>query len=261
MYERRIGIYQVEVEEEASQKAKSALEAIRDNVDLDLLCFPEMWLTGFMVDDESLDIAQEFLSMAIEVSANSKTTVILGTLPEREGQKIYNTSFVLKEGKVIGKRRKYFLFEPMGEKKSYSIGNLPEPISVDDNLSIGVIICYELRFPELTKLMAIRGCSVIFCPAQWPKEREEHWRTLLRARAIESQLFVVGVNMVGKNKKFVFNGYSAIIDPYGNTILEISRTPGLYKAVIDLREVESYRNDVPAIKDSQVEGRKIWKAF
>ena len=261
MYKKKIGIYQVEVEKEPSQKVESALEAIRDSKDLDLLCFPEMWLTGFMVDDGSINIAQEFLRMALEASTNLKTTIILGTLPERNGENIYNTAFVLKEGKVIGKRRKYFLFEPMGEKKFYSTGNLPEALTVDDNLSVGVIICYELRFPELTKLLAIKGCSIIFCPAQWPKEREEHWRTLLRARAIESQIFMVGVNVVGKNKKFAFNGYSAIIDPYGNVILEISKTSGLYKATIDLKEVEAYRSDVPTIRDSQREGMNLWKVF
>ncbi|MGB9668117.1 MAG: nitrilase-related carbon-nitrogen hydrolase [Thermosulfidibacteraceae bacterium] len=257
----KVGIFQAEIGHNIERRREDSLQAIEESKGLDLLCFPEMWLTGFKVDDVTIRFAENFLNEVIELSKGMETTIVLGTLPERKGRKVYNTSFIIKNGLIIAKRRKYFLFEPMGEKELYEKGEMPQAIKIDGRLTLGVIICYELRFPELTKLLSINGCNIVVCTAQWPQDREDHWKLLLRARAVESQTFMIGVNVVGENKNYKFNGYSAVVGPYGNPFIEISKVSGLYKVKIDLEEVDRYRKYVPVIRDSLLDGRQVWKGF
>jgi predicted amidohydrolase len=114
-------------------------------------------------------------------------------------------------------------------------------------------ICYDLRFPELFRKYALAGASIIFVPAEWPQARLEHWRTLLRARAIENQLFVVACNRVGESKGTEFCGHSAIYDPWGEPVVEGDRNEVLLTADIDLRLVEEVRRRIPVFADRRVE--------
>jgi predicted amidohydrolase len=86
-------------------------------------------------------------------------------------------------------------------------------------------------------------------PAEWPASRIEHWRTLLRARAIENQMFVVATNRTGNSPTEKFGGFSSIIDPWGNTLLEANQDEGLFSTVIELDDVERIREQIPIIKD------------
>ena len=89
---------------------------------------------------------------------------------------------------------------------------------------LGVAICYDLRFPELFRKLALEGAEILCLPAEWPKPRQEHWRTLLRARAIENQLFVAAANCCGVQGKLDFFGMSLLLSPRGEILAKAGRT-------------------------------------
>ena len=169
----------------------------------------------------------------LELSRELKL-VIVGSMPEPHGDKVFNTAYVVDNGRWPGIYRKLHLFSLLGEDKAFDSGDswLLAETSIG---KIGVIICYDLRFPELSRRLALEGAQVICVPAQWPKPRQEHWRTLLRARAIENQLFVVASNACGLIGKLDFFGMSMIIDPKGEVLAEAGEAECEIVAPLDMQ--------------------------
>ena len=118
-------------------------------------------------------------------------------------------------------------------------------------------ICYDLRFPELFRHYALQGARLILLPAEWPNPRREHWRTLLRARAIENQCFVAACNRVGESDGTSFFGASAVIDPWGATLIEGDDTPAILTTTLDLSLVENVRERIPVFADRRPELYKL----
>jgi omega-amidase len=117
----------------------------------------------------------------------------------------------------------------------------------------GLAICYDLRFPEQFRAYALAGASVVFVPSEWPHPRLAHWRTLLRARAIENQFFVVACNRVGESKGTQFFGHSTIVDPWGELIVEGGEQEILLTAPIDTGLVAEIRERIPIFADRRPE--------
>jgi predicted amidohydrolase len=110
-------------------------------------------------------------------------------------------------------------------------------------------ICYDLRFPELFRGYALGGARLIVIPAQWPAPRIDHWRTLLRARAIENQCFVAGCNRVGTDPDNTFGGASAVIGPWGELLVEGGDQAALLVARITPAKVDEARRRIPVLSD------------
>jgi predicted amidohydrolase len=113
----------------------------------------------------------------------------------------------------------------------------------------GLAICYDLRFPELFRKYALAGARMVILPAEWPRPRLAHWRTLLRARAIENQMYVIACNRVGGTSGDQFPGHSAIVDPWGRAIVEGGEDEEVLTAEINLDEVTSFRKLIPVFED------------
>jgi predicted amidohydrolase len=118
---------------------------------------------------------------------------------------------------------------------------------------VALAICYDLRFPEQWRRYTDAGAQVIFIPAEWPARRGEHWRLLLRARAVENQLFVAGCNRAGADSDGEFGGHSAAVDPWGRVLVEGGTEPGLFVATLDLDEVARTRRLFPFLRDRRPE--------
>jgi predicted amidohydrolase len=217
----------------------------------DLILFPELWSTGYDLNNSGKNANELNDGIFFRcASVASKYHIHLGgSLLEKDGSNVYNT-FVLYNpiGSVLGVYRKIHLFRPMDEDKWLCAG---DRLVIADTAwgRAGLSICYDLRFPEVFRYFALNGAILALIPAEWPAVRLEHWRTLLRARAIENQIFVVATNCTGDSPTEKFGGFSAIIDPWGNTLLETNQDEGLFSAVIDLDDVYRIRSRIPIIKD------------
>ena len=214
-----------------------------------LVVLPEMWATGFAYK-QLTELAARTADLVEELTSLSRAygMVIVGSLPEPHDNKVYNTAYVLDNGVLLGKYRKIHLFSLMQEDRSFDAGDtwLLAETSIG---RVGVFICYDLRFPELARRLAVAGADILVVPGEWPKPREEHWRALLRARAIENQLFVVAANCCGVVGKLDFFGMSMIIGPKGEILAEGGYEPAAVTATIDLDEMAAWRAQIPCFQD------------
>ncbi len=218
-----------------------------------LVLLPEMWATGFAYKGLN-ELAQRTDGLVGELSELSQQygMVIVGSLPEPHDNKVYNTAYVLDRGELKGKYRKIHLFSLMQEDRSFDAGD--SWLLVETSVArLGVFICYDLRFPELARRLAVEGAEVLVVPGEWPKPRQEHWRTLLRARAIENQLFVVAANCCGMVGKLDFFGMSMIIDPKGELLAEAGYAPESIVASIDFDAMAAWREQIPCFNDRKPE--------
>ena len=118
---------------------------------------------------------------------------------------------------------------------------------------LGIAICYDLRFPELFRKLALEDAEIICLPAEWPKPRQEHWKTLLRARAIENQLFVIAANCCGVQGKLDFFGLSQLISPLGNILQMAGEEDTELVAEFDFKEMEEYRAQIKTLDDRRAD--------
>jgi omega-amidase len=216
---------------------------------VELAVLPEMWSCGFAYRELN-QMAQRTPELVRELETLSRDLgmVIVGSLPEAHGEKVFNTAYVLDRGRLAGSYRKLHLFSLMGEDRALDSGN--EVLVAGTSIGkIGVMICYDLRFPELARRLTLEGAEIIVVPGEWPKPREEHWRTLLRARAIENQLYVVAANCCGVVGKLDFFGASLIIDAKGEILAQGGYQSCEPQAMLDATEMENWRDSITCLKD------------
>jgi deaminated glutathione amidase len=180
---------------------------------------------------------------------------ILEEIPGSE--KAYNTSLLFDPaGKVVASYRKIHLFDvdlangvSLRESDTRAHGETVAVIQTD-LCSMGLSVCYDLRFPELYRGLAGQGAELIFVPSAFTAYTgEAHWETLLRARAIENQAYIIAPDQFGKSaKSFETHGHSMIIDPWGKVIAELPDGPGVITAEIDLEYLANVRAELPALQ-------------
>jgi omega-amidase len=219
----------------------------------DMVILPELWNTGF--DCEHFDkTAQSLRGKSIaalkKLAREYEVFIFGGTIPEKKDRKIYNTCAAIdQKGDFVGKYRKVHLFSGgVGEDQYFTSGEEWGLIETPWGMA-GVAICYDLRFPELIRNLVFRGARFIVVPAQWPQERLEHWHTLCRARALDNQVFVFGVNPAGKVADSGYTGHSLIVSPWGEILKEGGEEEELIVLDIDLKEVDRIRKILPVLQD------------
>ena len=219
-----------------------------------LLVLPEMWSTGF--ENERLRELSETTPRILEdLSGLSEQLhlTIIGSLPEKRPDGVHNTAYVAdRDGFIAGVYQKIHLFSQTDEDRYFRPGH--EAVVAETSLgAIGLMICYDLRFPELCRCLALRGANMVVVMAQWPAVRAAHWEALLKARAIENQLFVLGANRCGQDGDRVYAGHSRIISPYGEIIGRAGKRPASLRADIDLGLVERTRRQIPCLEERMPE--------
>ncbi|NVM57439.1 MAG: carbon-nitrogen family hydrolase [Desulfobacterales bacterium] len=219
-----------------------------------LVLLPEMWSAGFANERlrELSEITPRVLQNLSDLSKRLHLTII-GSLPENGADGVYNTAYVVdRDGSVAGVYRKVHLFSPTAEDRYFKPGR--KAVVCQTSLgSIGLMICYDLRFPELCRSLALQGATMVAIMAQWPVERVVHWKVLLKARAIENQLFVLGANRCGKDGGLVYGGHSRIISPYGEVLARAGKRSATLSATIDLSLVERTRKQIPCLQERMPE--------
>lgn len=248
----KIGLFQFDQEwENKDLNKKKIIDAIAQisGFKCDLIIFPEMTLTGFSMCAKKL--AEELYGDAFEYFSNMAkvldTHIFYGAIMKEKG-KYYNSLIHLdKKGKFKICYNKLHPFSFSREHTVYTKGTKPV-IAEIGKIKIGLSICYDLRFPELFRKYAKEKIDMLVNIANWPTLRIEHWKTLIKARAIENQCFFAGVNRIGSDPKNNYSGYSSIISPFGETLFETIES-GLKLIEIDLNETAEIRKKYPFLKD------------
>jgi len=234
-------------EQQAEKAVQSAV-----NEGADIIVLPELWTTGYdltRLDEIADDHAERTRAFASRLAQTHGVHFVAGSVAKKTAAGVTNTMIVAdRSGQIVSEYSKLHLFQLMDEHLYLQPGNEPGLFSFDE-LSCAGVICYDIRFPEWIRTHALAGAEALFVVAEWPLPRLHHWRTLLMARAIENQCYVVACNRVGSDPNNVFAGHSLIIDPWGEIIAEADEKPGILLADIDPALVREVRARIPVFAD------------
>ncbi len=223
--------------------------------DADLILLPEMWNVGFLsfskYDSHAETLEGPTVSMVSEKAKRYSSYILAGTIIEKDGDKKYNTAVLIgPDGKIVSTYRKIHLVTRKGAAEANLLEPGKAPVTVKTELGImGFGICYDLRFPELYRKMAIYdGAEIFLQPAAWPLQRVENWVDLMHARANENQAYLISCNACGVNEGVQNFGHSAIVDPQGISVASGGLGQCIVKGEIDIEELRKFRQDTPHLR-------------
>lgn len=254
----RIALLQLAVlEKNKAANVEHGLELVRKYApDHDLLVLPEVWTTGYSLGhlQEEAETMDSVLILELQkIAKEQQCSILAGSVPMKREGKIYNCSLAInKLGEVVNSYDKVHLFGMFNEERFFAPGNNFSAFDLD-GLCCGSTICYDLRFPELFRHLALQGARLIFCPAEWPTARGAIWELLAQARAAENHTFVAAVNCAGYFKKAPFHGHSMLIGPGGNIIAKAGSEEEVLSVEIDLNDVDKVRKSLNALADVRKE--------
>jgi predicted amidohydrolase len=217
----------------------------------DIFVFPELLTTGYKeVAENAEDINGESLRFLRELSRETGKALVF-SMALRRDDGIYNTAFF-----IFGDRMFYYdkahLFKPLGEEEIFKPGRSLKLFETEiggNSFKFSLQICYDLRFPETFRKLALNGVKIIFIPAQWPLTRIGIWNSMLVSRAAENGIFIVGCNRVGEEKGIVYGGNSSVISPAGEVLVRLGEREGFAVVDVDLKEVERVRERINVLAD------------
>jgi len=234
-----------------------------------LCAFPEFMMfytnssqTSKQLAGLSETIKGNFVSTIAKAAKENKIQVV-GSFYEKSKTKdrVYDTAFVIDHsGKVISTYRKIHLYDALGFKESDKMksgSKIAKPVNTSIG-KIGIMICYDLRFPEMSRSLAAAGSEVLVAPSAWVKGnmKEEHWITINKTRAIENGCYVVAPDQVGN----IYCGRSLVVDPYGKILLDMKKKQGISFVNIDLNKVKQIRKILPLLKNRRTDVYPTLKA-
>src|SRR5574338_118890 len=251
----------------ASTEKKKNLQTILKYIEqaakkgAELCAFPEFMM--FYISKQS---AAQVAELAETIHGNFVTEIaraarknkieIVGTNYEKIKKKdrVYDTAFVIsKSGKISSTYRKIHLYDALGFKESSKLepGSKITPPTKTKLGKIGMLICYDLRFPEMSRILASAGSEILVAPSAWVKgpNKEEHWITINKTRAIENGCYVVAPGHLGN----IYCGRSLVVDPYGRILLDMKHKSGIGLADISLDLVKKTRQSLPLLKNRRTD--------
>ncbi len=250
-------------------QVERGLRAARER-DVELVVLPEMWASSF--PDAGADLARltELDERSQERVAALSGELGLGvcgsTFGARAGEKPANRWRLVDGGELLASYDKTHLFSVTAEPESFSAGDEPPPLAVARGARVSGCVCYDLRFPELTRFAFDAGAELVCVPAQWPAARASHFRALVVGLAAQNQCFVVACNRTGREslgrRELVleFPGNSLLVDPHGAVLGEGRGESGLVGADIDLEVARELRRRVPVARDRRPRLYSAWRA-
>ncbi|WP_436861208.1 carbon-nitrogen family hydrolase [Staphylococcus caeli] len=220
----------------------------------EVVVLPEMWNNGYALpqlkelSDSQLSRSYEFIS---KLAIQYQVDIIAGSVSNAMKDKVYNTAFaVSKQGHLISSYDKIHLVPMLDEPNFLNPGNaVPEPFHLSNGIKVTQIICYDLRFPELLRYPARKDAEIAFYVAQWPQVRLNHWLALLKARAIENDMYVIGCNGCGEDGQTEYAGHSVVINPNGEVVAQLDNKPDHITCDIEISEVAKQRETIPVFKN------------
>ncbi|WP_019121307.1 carbon-nitrogen family hydrolase [Brevibacillus massiliensis] len=224
----------------------------------ELIILPEMWNTGYALEkaEQIADAdGQRTREMFSSFAKENRVMVLAGSVLYRDTASgdITNTMLLFDDaGKEVLRYDKMHLFRLMDEDQYLKAGS---SFALFDckGTTFGAMICYDLRFPQLSRRLVKEGAKILINVAQWPTARVDHWRTLLTARAIENQAYMIAVNRCGESRGTAFPGSSMVIDPWGEILLSADDREQICHIEIDLGKVDEIRKKIPVFDDQRLD--------
>ena len=218
-----------------------------------LIVLPEMFSTSF-----SMNLAvtrqsgvREDETFLATLAREHRAFVVGGVVSRGDGAMGRNESVAFSpKGELLARYVKIHPFSLGGELQGHEAGRQVVMFECA-GFNAAPFVCYDLRFPEIFRAAALRGANLFIVIALWPVKRQHHWLTLLQARAIENQAYVIGVNRIGVEPQFTYAGRSVVVDPHGVIIADAGEQERVLSATIELGTVASWRRDFPALRDAR----------
>ncbi|WP_235497994.1 carbon-nitrogen family hydrolase [Frankia sp. R43] len=235
-----------------TERVLAALESL-DPDETDLVVLPELWATGYFHFDRYEADAQPLAGPAVSalraMAARRGFHLVAGSLVERgESGALHNTTAVIgPDGGLRGRYRKIHLFGYQSAEARLLTAGDEVLVAGTPWGGLGVATCYDLRFPELFRLLVDGGAELVVVVSAWPMARLEHWELLVRARAVENQVFVVACNAAGSHSGVELAGTSLVVDPWGVVLARGDTAAGMLRAELDPARLEAVRAEFPVL--------------
>lgn len=217
-----------------------------------VVVLPEMFASGFSMDvAKTTDAGGKSAAFVAAMAKELGVYVVAGVVNPHERDRAChcNESVIVgPDGKDVARYQKIHPFTPGGESDHYRAGEMVIVVDIS-GWKVCPFVCYDLRFPEVFRIGVSKGAELFVVIANWPAARVHHWVTLLQARAIENQAYVVGVNRAGKDPKFEYPGRSLVVDPTGKVVGDAGEREGVIQARLDRELLERTRATLPFLKD------------
>jgi predicted amidohydrolase len=245
----KVSSIQLEIADRAKEvNVKHALHILDGVPDSDLILLPEIWPTGYFSFDRYQAESESVNGPTVEIfrkkAAERKCHILMGSFVENDNGHIYNTALLLDpEGNTAARYRKIHLFGYQSDERDI-LSSGQDVVVVDAPWGpSGFSTCYDLRFPELFRLMLDRGATFFLIPSAWPMVRLDAWRLFNRARAHENLAYLISCNCAGNNAGTQYAGHSMIVDPLGQVVVEGGENEETLTAEIDPGLVDSVRSE------------------
>lgn len=258
----RIAMIQMHVEEDKLKNIANASELVKKAVEqgIDMAVLPEMFNCPYKTSNFPVYAeieGGECYSLLSDIARTNGIYLVAGTIPEKDAEgKVFNTSFVFdRKGNKIGKHRKMHLFDIAVEggqcfKESDTLTPGNEVTVFDTEFGkMGLAVCYDFRFPELSRLMVDRGAKVLIVPAAFNMTTgPAHWEVMFRSRAIDNQAYTIGIAPARDvDSCYTSYGNSIMVSPWGEVILRMDEKEGFTIGTLDLDYVEKVRRELPLL--------------
>ncbi|MCH5048805.1 deaminated glutathione amidase [Pectobacterium aquaticum] len=252
----KVALGQFAVDSEWQQNATTITEFMlsAQQNGTDLLVLPEGVLARDITNPNMVLTAAQpldgpFISHLLEASKGSDlTTMLCVHIPNGEG-KVWNTLLALRNGEIVAQYRKLHLYDAFSVQESENVlaGEVVPPLLTIAGLNVGLMTCYDIRFPELARRLVLDGADVLVLPSAWIKGplKEAHWELLVRARALENTTYLVAVGECGVKNI----GNSMVVDPLGVVVAQAPETPALIYANIDPERLAYARQILPVLEN------------
>lgn len=230
-----------------------------------LICFPEFQMAYSPSEQKSESlykigetITGNFVSTLSNSAKQNKINVIATMYeiinPKDKNQKVFDTGIIINElGKVQSIYRKIHLYDALGFKESKKLlaGSIIAKPSKTSIGNLGLLICYDMRFPEISRILTVNGANILVSPSAWVAGfmKKVHWEIMVRARAIENGVYVLAPNQVGN----IYCGHSMAIDPFGATILDMKNRQGIEFIEIDRAKIVNTRRTLPLLMNRRTD--------
>jgi predicted amidohydrolase len=260
----KIAVAQIESSTVKEANLRKALGLIQDakGKGADLIAFPEFLMAFSPSSQSCAELARvaepadgPFIS-ALRESAKTAGIAVVATIYEvsNSPNRVFDTAvWIDKRGDIASVYRKLHLYDAFGFKESdkFQPGGAVAPLVQSGDCRFGMMICYDLRFPEMARMLALQGANVLISPAGWVQGdlKLEHWQTMIKARALENGSYVVAPGQTGN----IYIGHSMIVDPLGRTLVDLEETEGLQVVELDIKLVDETRQKLPLLKNRRVD--------